>query len=394
MTQNTTKKAATLSALTAAALALPGIARAEIQTDYLFSHYHEGDLAADRSASGKSVERYTVDTHLFRLATPVADHVAQLDLTYESMSGASPWWVQPDANGKPVQVMSGASIRDHRVAGEASYGLPLGGIDWGFRMGYSTERDYNALHGGVEAQFTPDNKDYTLSGGIGYSADRLEPTGAGDPRYPTRIHSASKNALTAYGGVSWVVGPQTTVQTALSYSRDSGFLSDPYKQAFIVSAANTVADSRPDGRQSWALSGKLRHYVGSLGGALRADYRYYHDDWKVTAHTLELGWDQTLGETWRVSPALRWYSQSQAFFYAPYYNDFRADGFASSDYRLSPFGALSGRVDVRKVLGDWELGGGVEYYDASGHYALKKVDVENPGLLQYWTVSLRLGYRF
>jgi hypothetical protein len=383
---------ASLSALTAAALALPGIAKADLQTDYLYSHYQEGDLPADRSASGKDSERYKVDTQLFRLAAPIADHVGQLDLTYETMSGASPWWVQPDASGKPVQVMSGASIHDRRLAADASYGLPLGGLDWGFRLGYSQERDYKALHGGVETQFTPEDKSYTLSGGVGYSADRVEPTDAGP--HPTRIHEAGKNELTAYGGVSWVVGPQTTVQTALSYGRDSGFLSDPYKEAYIVAAADTVADSRPDGHQSWAATAKLRHYVDSLGAALHLDYRYYHDDWSITSHTLELAWDQTLGESWRVSPGVRWYSQSQAFFYSPYYDNFRSDGFASSDYRLSPYGALSGRIDVRKALGAWELGGGFEYYDASCHYALKKVDVENPGLLQYWTLNLRLGRRF
>ncbi|TXH03166.1 MAG: DUF3570 domain-containing protein [Nevskiaceae bacterium] len=393
MSQHSSRRAS-LSALTAAALALPGLARAELQTDYLYSHYQEGDLPADRSASGKSSERYTVDSHLFRLAAPVADNVAQLDLTYETMSGASPWWVQPDANGKPVQVMSGASISDHRIDGELSYGLPLGGVDWGLRLGYSAERDYRALHSGVEAQYTPETKDFTLSGGIGYSADRVEPTDGGSAKYPTRIVSANRKGLTAYGGVSWVLRPQTTVQTSLSYARDSGFLSDPYKEAYVVAAAGTVADSRPDGRQSWALSGKLRHYVSRMGLALRVDYRLYHDDWRTTSHTLELGVDKTLGETWRVSPSLRWYSQSQAYYYAPYYNGFRSDGFASSDYRLSPYGALSGRVDVRKALGEWELGGGVEYYDASGHYALKKVEMENPGLLSYWIVNLRLGYRF
>ena len=396
MTQNKKNTRASLSALTAAALALPGVARAEVQTDYFYSHYQEGDLAADRSASGKSQERYHVDTQMFRLAgTPfAAEQVAQLDVTYETMSGASPWWVQPDANGKPVQVMSGASIRDHRVDTELSYGLPLGGLDWGFRAGYSAERDYKALHTGVETQFTPEDKMYTLSGGVGYSSDKVEPTDGGSALYPTRIRSDNRKALTAYGGISWVLDAQTTMQTAVSYSRESGFLSDPYKEAFIVSIASPVADSRPDGRQSWAFTAKLRHYFVSLDAALHADVRYYHDDWRVESHTVELTWDQTIGDGWRVSPGVRWYSQSQTFFYQPYYNDFRGDGFASSDYRLSPYGAISGRVDVRKTLGQWQLGGGVEYYDASGNYAIRRVGTENPGLLQYWSANLRVSWKF
>ncbi len=390
------KTRASLSALTAAAMALPGVAKAEVQTDYLFSHYQEGALPADRSASGKDVDRYKIDTQLFRLAaTPfAADQVAQLDVTYEAMSGASPWWVQPDANGKPVQVMSGASIRERRVATDVSYGIPLAGIDWGLRAGYSTERDYTSLHGGVEAQFTPEDKMYTVSGGVGYSSDKLDPTDAGNPAYPTRISHASKKTITGYGGVSWVLDAQTTMQVSLSLSRDSGFLSDPYKQAYIVAISSPVADSRPDGRQTWAVTGKLRHYFPSLGAAIRADARYYHGDWSIESHTVDLAWDQTIGGSWRVTPGLRWYSQSQAFFYEPYYNNFRSDGFASSDYRLSPYGAIAGRVDVRKVIGKWELGGGVEYYDASGSYAIKKVGIENPGLVQYWTANLRLSWKF
>ncbi|PTU32443.1 DUF3570 domain-containing protein [Stenotrophobium rhamnosiphilum] len=396
MTQPKNKMRASLSALTAAALALPGIAKAEVQTDYLFSHYQESDLPGNRSASGQGSERYKVDTHLFRLAgTPIAaDQVAQLDVTYEAMSGASPWWVQPGANGKPVQVMSGASISENRVAVDVSYGIPLAGLDWGLRAGYSSENDYKSVHGGVEVQYTPEHKMYTVSGGIGYSSDKLDPTDGGSAQYPTRISHASKNTVTGYGGVSWVLSAQTTAQVSMSLSRDSGFLSDPYKQAYIIAIASPVADSRPDGRQTFAVTGKLRHYIPSLGAALRADARYYHGDWSIESHTVDLSWDQTIGDTWRVTPGVRWYSQSQAFFYQPYYADFRTDGFASSDYRLSPYGAIAGRVDVRKVLGKWELGGGVEYYDASANYAIKNVGIENPGLVQYWSANLRLSRRF
>lgn len=396
MSQPKTKARASLSALTAAAMALPGIAKAEVQTEYLFSHYQENNLPADRSASGQSVDRYKVDSQLFRLAgTPITDdQVAQLDITYETMSGASPWWVQPDANGKPVQVMSGASIRDHRIATDLSYGIPLAGLDWGLRGGYSRERDYTSLHGGVETQFTPEDKMYTLSGGVGYSSDKLDPTDGGSATYPTRISHATKKTITGYGGVSWIIDARTTAQVSVSVTRDSGFLSDPYKEAYVVAISSPVADSRPDRRLTWAATGKLRHYFPSLGAALRADARYYHGDWSIESHTVDLAWDQTIGESWRVTPGVRWYSQSQAFFYQPYYADFRGDGFASSDYRLSPYGAISGRVDVRKLWGKLEVGGGVEYYTASANYAIKNVGIQNPGLVEYWTANLRLSWRF
>ncbi|MEQ1440153.1 DUF3570 domain-containing protein [Fontimonas sp. SYSU GA230001] len=388
----TTPTRPSLSALTAAALALPGLAQADVQTDYLYSHYQEADLPSGRAASGRSSERYTIDSHLFRVVAPFGEQTLSVNATYETMSGASPWWVQPDADGRPVQVMSGASIEEERADVQASWSLPFADLDWSASLGYSTEDDYEAINGGIESAYTPPHGQYTVSGGLGYSYDRLDPVvGASSTDV---IDTADKDSVSAYGGVSWIVDAQTVLQTALSYTLHDGYLSDPYKRAFIVEDAGTVRDARPDRRALWALSARLRHYVGALGGALHVDYRYFHDDWKIEAHTLEVAWNQVIADSWRLTPALRWYSQSQAYFYAPYYASARGDGLASSDYRLSPYGALSLRVDLRKALGDWELGAGAEWYDASAGYAIGSVDVANPGLVDYLVLNLRLARRF
>jgi hypothetical protein len=381
-----------LSALTAAALALPGFAQAQIQTDYMYARYAEADLARDKVA-GDTRERYEIDTHLFRVAAPVGDQAVVASFTYETLSGASPWWVQPDADGRPVQIMSGASIREERADVQLTWALPLAGIDWGLSVGYSKEDDYEATNGGVEFEYTPEGASYTVTGGIGYSYDRLTPTvGASSTDV---IRKADKDSFSAYGGVSWILNAQTVLQTALSYGLHDGYLSDPYKRAFIVDAADTVRDSRPGERHQFSASAKLRHYLPQFAAALHADYRYYVDDWEIEAHTLELAWHQILGDSWRITPGLRWYSQSQADFYAPFYQTRRGDGLAASDYRLSPYGAIALRLDARKALPqDWEIGAGIEWYEASGDYAIGSVRVENPGLVEYLNFSFRLGKRF
>jgi len=386
------KKITALAALTQAALALPGTAAADVSTDYLYSDYREGDISASRSASGRAAERYEIQSHLFRVVAPLGEQTLGLDLSYETMSGASPWFVTPGADGKPVQVMSGASIREERIDAQGTWALPLLGQRIALSAGYSDEEDYRAINGGAELQIDS-GEALSWSAGVGYSDDRLEPTvGASSPDV---IDHATRSTLTLYGGASLILGESTIVQTSLSFGNNDGYLTDPYKRVYVESQSNTIAESRPDGRQSWALSTKLRHNLASLGGALHVDYRYYQDDWKIRAHTLEIAWHQALGDTWRIAPALRWYSQSQAFFYEPYFEDFRDDGFASSDYRMSPFGALSARLDLTKTLFEhWAIGAGVEYYQASGDYALKSVDVENPGLVEYLSLRARLSYRF
>ncbi len=381
-----------LSALTAAALALPGMAQAEMQADVLYSHYAEADLSAGNSASGESSERYSIDSLLFRLATPVGAQALTVNATIESMSGASPWFVQPDAQGRAVQVMSRASIEETRADIQGTLGVEFAGLDWNVSLGYSNEDDYEAINGGLETEYTPPEANYTLSGGIGYSYDKLDPTVG--PSSLNVIDKADKDSLSLYGGATWIINAQTVLQTTLSYGLHDGYLNDPYKLAWIVSQAGTVADSRPGTRNLFAVSTRLRHYIGNLGAAVHADYRYYTDDWEIEAHTLELAWNQVIDNSWRVTPAIRWYSQSQAAFYAPYYANVRADGYASSDYRLSPYGAISLRLDVRKALAEWELGGGLEWYQADGDYAIGSVKVENPGLVEYLGANLRLTRRF
>lgn len=388
------KHSKTLFALTQAALALPGVAAAEVSADYLFADYEEARLPASDSASGQSSKRYSVQSHLLRIVAPLRDETLGVTLTYETMSGASPWFVMPGADGRPLQVMSGATIDEKRVDVQGTITLPTPVVGSALTLGVSKEDDYRSLHGGVELTHDNDDKTMTLTGGVSYSADKLEPTEGGSTRFPDRIRSADKDTVSAYVGVSRVLTQTTQAQIGFSYQHGDGFLSDPYKLVYVQSTATTYNESRPDGRNNYVVTARLRQAVPSLAAAIHADYRFYRDDWKVESHTVELSWQQSFGENWRVAPGLRWYSQSEAFFYSAYFPDFRHDGFASSDYRLSPFGALSATLDVSYKLRNWAFGVSGAYYDADARYAIKSVGVESPGLVEYWNVQLRVAHRF
>jgi hypothetical protein len=95
---------------------------------------------------------------------------------------------------------------------------------------------------------------------------------------------------------------------------------------------------------------------------------------------------------------VRYYSQSQAEFYAPWFDSEPSDGLYSSDYRLSPYGALSYRIRAETRLQSWELDWilnvGYERYRSSGDLALGKVSVENPGLVSFDMLSVGFTGRF
>jgi hypothetical protein len=227
--------------------------------------------------------------------------------------------------------------------------------------------------------------------------DSIDPTATDANLDPD---SESKRTISVFGGWSQVMSRSAIFQTILSYQNGSGFLSDPYK---LVSVAGVnVADDRPGSRSQYAVLARYRRHFESVTGTLHLDYRFYYDDWDINSHTVELAWYQSLfGDVLHIIPSVRYYTQSQADFYAPYFtNALGAGDHASSDYRLSPFGALSGKLRVEAHVSDWpfhmawKIGASYERYQSSGSLAAGSVDVENPGLVSFNVIMINLSARF
>ena len=212
-------------------------------------------------------------------------------------------------------------------------------------------------------------------------------------RCPERIRAADKRVLAVDASSEAVLSRRAVAQLALTLSREQGFLSDPYKLVWVASEANTAPDRRPRERDALALALRARYHLGG-GQALHLEWAHSRDDWELRSHTLSLRLQALAGERGRVAFGLRWYSQSQAAFYAPFFTTRPDSGEQSSDPRLAPFGALAVQLDLQRPLGDWRIGGGVEAYAADADYALREVAVEAPGLTRYWSAYLSLGRRW
>ena len=128
--------------------------------------------------------------------------------------------------------------------------------------------------------------------------------------------------------------------------------------------------------------------------ALHVDYRYAQDSWGVTSHTVEVAWYQQLGDGWQLVPSVRYYSQQQARFYAPFFLDPGAHKFFTSDYRLGTFGAFSTSLNLRKRFGHWEFSTGLERYHGATDYALGGADAAVPAVVSYTRAFVGLDYLF
>jgi hypothetical protein len=163
-------------------------------------------------------------------------------------------------------------------------------------------------------------------------------------------------------GLTQVLSSRWLASANLEAISDSGFLGSPYRVARVFGAA--VPERNPRTRSSRAL--KLRSVldVGSRT-SVRADYRYFWDNWAIRAHTAEAGASRWFGDRWLADAFVRLHSQKHALFYSD--NATAESTYLSRNRQLSSFhtaglgiklsysaARLAEKYDV-KVNGSYEL---------------------------------------
>jgi hypothetical protein len=381
-------KSRSLLALTASALALPGIAPAaradtaptNTNIAYRVSSYEEDKLPEEFLFAG-STERYDITIHQFQLVTPVGENYGlTLSTSVETMSGASPWYAVTPFDGEKGIVMSGATIHEKRRDYSAGLRRYLDNGSVGFNIGTSKENDYESWHGGFDMQRDFNNELTTLAGGVNFSSDDINPT---DASLFNRVTDESKRTSSAFISVSQVINQSSLFQSSLNITHHNGFLTDPYK----------LGDSRPDTRTQVAWSNAYRRFITDLDGALHIDLRLYDDDFGINSLTFDFSWYQNVGNIFQVIPRLRYYSQSAADFFTPI-NEFSGPpALNSSDYRLAAYGALSGTLQLQAAINDITVSFVLERYLSDDSYSLYDGS-SSPAIVDFTRVSLGLGYSF
>ncbi len=391
----------TLTALTIAALSLPGMSMQAKAADAEFL-----DLNSQFSRYSESGNRMKIDVYQASALLPVSDRFnLKVNGVKDIITGASPVTYRPQANGAALMVMSGASIKDVRDAVDVAgtYTHHLGNV--GLNVGRSSENDYNSTFFNVDSRFDLNKKKTTLATGYGFSSDNVWAI----DHCPPHCSDNSSGLSSGLSGLSQDASPQNTgtfkrpgvggekythqgllgvtqildknslVQANLTYTHSQGYLSDPYKAVYtpwvmtpypFYSDFGYSHDTRPSSRDQFAvLTRYVRHFDGLNSAAIHLDYRYYADTWGINAHTFEFLWIQPVWSGWEITPRARYYSQGSADFYQPYFTAQRADGYYSSDYRLAQFGAFSGGVQIGKeFFNRLGLGFGIDFYQRQESY--------------------------
>lgn len=378
------KRPSPLAALTTAAMSLPALAATQPVESTLslgVSNYREADVPPHLVVGGDN-RRYDVNIRQFRLLTPVGrDWSFGLDLSRETMSGASPWATVPGADGEPALIMSGATIRDTRT--ETGLSVTRYGEDHsvGLTLTRSEEDDYEAFSPALSGEWSFNGDLTSVSVGASHSSDVVRPT---DSAAFGRVSREERRSRSASFGISQVLDRSSAVYAGLSVTRHAGYLSDPYK----------LRDVRPDGRLERALSIRYRRFLDGPDAAVHVDYRYFDDDWGIASHTLHTSWYQNLGPWFQVVPNVRYYSQSEADFHRPVDEfDLPLDIHQSSDFRLSAYGAFTFGVKGVVRQPGWSLTVSADRYLGNEKYGLSS-GIPHPARLEFTLVSVTCEIEF
>ena len=412
---------ACLTALTLAALALPGMAPKAVaaapvdsaSTDFLYARYEESggrmeidvyslNGVAPVSGSGEMAAGWVTD--VMAGASPVLNIPASKTVISGASAGRARIGLTNDTNrpafGPPVEVLSSASIRDTR------HGLNINGsylfdqMQVGLSAAGSHEKDYQSYSITTDGQYESKDKMNTFNLALGGTWDKIEPV--------SRPLSERKWMVNSSAGWTRIIDKLSLFQVSMTYDYNDGYLSNPYKKVYIQDGGDHLPglvnafqsdvfyDNRPGTRHQFALLGRYNRAFPDLNAAaLHLDYRFYADSWNIRSHTVEASWHQPVGDGWMVVADVRYYSQNEASFYQPYFFAPRSDGVYSSDYRLAGFGVMSGGVMLSKSFFDQlKVTLGFEYYEHAA--ALKLGGASQSGFadFSYLLATFGLNYVF
>lgn len=306
------------------------------------------------------------------------DEFLTLKFVIDTLSGASPNGAIPTSSAQTFSGPSGSAsyttpantvpldpnFHDTRYALNAEWEQPAGATSRSiYGINLSTEMDYTSIGASATYNFDFNTRNTTLTTGIAFNADSVKPVGGkptglsyvpvapsggggeseGEGEGGAGSISINKRVYDVLVGITQVMSRQDLVQVNFNYSRESGYLTDPYKLLSVVDATGALVASpnsyiyekRPESRTHWAFYTRWSHQF--TNDVLRLSYRYFSDDWGIHAHTLDAHYRFEFAKNYYLEPHVRNSKQSAADFYHTSILNTELLGlsYASADYRLA-----------------------------------------------------------
>jgi hypothetical protein len=257
-----------------------------------------------------------------------------------------------------IDIRTSASkvVTEQRDEIDASVEHAFPDLTLGASYRYSKELDYES-HGGALGG-TYDFADKAASLSLTARAYFDQVGRAGDPDF-----QRAASTVSARLAFTQVIDRKTFAQVAYEPARQEGYLSSPYRYVRIAMDRGQipstcvypvkmcVLENNPGTRVRHALSIAVRHAL-SAPFSIGATYRFYVDDWSVLSNTASADVAWMPSERWLLALGYRFYHQSAASHYKPFYLAAPMPEHFTSDKELTTLS--SQRIEL-EVSRSWQL---------------------------------------
>lgn len=349
------------------------------EVDFMLSYYNQDGIHSSVSG-GIGSEKLTDIASNIVVAIPMNDDdVLTIDAGISAYTSASSSNINPydSKNPTPWQSSSGASEQDALVSLVANYSHSSDDRNfiWNADVAFSNEYDYTSIGfgGGISKLFNDKNSEVSVK--VNAYLDQWRPIYPGELRngnfssYNTLFSpnfvawdSTARNSYSASISFSQVLTKKTQFSVFFDLVQQDGKLSSPYHRiyfadkpdyyfgnpSFIPNYENSsnegvyrLADAiekLPSSRFKLPIGLRWNYYINETF-VVRTYYRYYTDNWDITAHTASVEVPIKLTDKFTVSPMYRYYTQTQSKYFAPFEKHLSTEEFYTSDYDLSSFNA-------------------------------------------------------
>jgi hypothetical protein len=312
----------------------------KIEEINLVSSYYTQDGNNSAVTGGVGTEKLSdissvIDVKLVKYDRKLRKHSFGIEAGIDHYTSASSDRIDLKAN-------SSASHADTRIYPSLSWSVEneAKGTTFGAGASLSTEFDYKSIGANVlfakktknrNGEFTAKLQTYFDKVSLIAPVELRTTAGGEEEDYP----SASRNTFAGSLAYSQVINERLQLVVLADVVKQQGYLGLPFHRVYFTDGS-VHQENLPDSRLKVPLGFRANYFLGDRF-IVRTYYRFYTDNWGVTAHTANVEVPVKITPFLSVSPFYRYYTQSAAKYFAGFREHTASQEFHTSNYDLSEF---------------------------------------------------------
>ena len=308
----------------------------KIEEMNLVSSYYQQNGNNSAITGGIGTEKLTDFANSFDLKLSKYDkhfrkHIFNLDLGVDSYTSASSDKVDPGT-------ISSASAADIRFYPSLTWSMENEKKRTSIGASASSSFEYDYQSFGLGVNFAKKSKDNNLEVSVKLQTYLDQVTIIKPIELRNGSDDGGRSPRNTYNGsfsISQIINKRLQVLLLADVAYQKGYLGLPFHRVYFNDNSLRV-ENLPNTRLKIPIGLRLNYFLGGKI-VLRSLYRFYKDDWGLTAHTADLEATYKITPFFSISPFYRFYTQSSIDYFAPYKMHNIQKTFYTSNYDLSKF---------------------------------------------------------